>query len=123
MAWARCGSSCRSGCCHGLVPDGAEECWRHSVFAFEGCAEVALVLVAQLIADVCHGHVGGEQQLFGHLHAQVVEVAEHGGAECFLEGALQCAFVGAHEEGQAVEAWHAVVVVMDENAGIVHLIL
>ena len=82
---------------------------------------MALVLVTQLIADGGNGFVGIAQQLHSHFHAQIKQVAEHGSAKRLLETFLQRTFVGAYEKSQAVETGHALIVVMDESAGVVHL--
>ena len=107
--------------CNGLVLLVAKQRWRYAIFALEGGAEVALVLVTQMIADGGNGFVGVAQQLHSHFHAQIKQVAEHGSAKRLFETFLQRTFVGADEKCQAVETGHALIVVMDEIAGVVHL--
>lgn len=94
----------------------------YSVLPFESRAEVALVIVAQLDADVGNRQVGIEEILARHAHPVIEEILEDGGAEFLLEGFLQRAFVGAHHCRQLVERRHFLVAGEDDVLGIVYLV-
>ena len=54
--------------------------------AFEECAEMALVLEAELVGYLLYGHRRGNKKCFGALHECTFDKRTGGHAECLFDG-------------------------------------
>lgn len=92
-----------------------------AVLAFEGYAEMALIVVAKAGSDDLDGQRGVEQVLGGEHHAVIEEILEYRRTKLLTEGSLERALVGAYKNSEGVDRWHVRIARENYIAGIVHL--
>lgn len=94
----------------------------YTIFSLKGCAEVALVVVAQFDPDVGYRQTGIEEIMGGEVHAEIEEILEDGGSEFMLECLLKSALVGTDHRSNFVQGRHVLILRKNYVLGIVHLV-